>query len=264
MATLMLLPQTGCAAPKTFSTPMNIEAVRTDPDDRGLVVSYIGGSCDSGGHLDVSESPSQVRIGVVIDTPNVVCAGVGLPKTLSVRLAAPLGTRQLETELGGHPTRLIPFPGVDLLIPASRPAGFTTPREQGSTYTDATAQAASSEARADSLQTTLNWSFTYDSSAPTQTADCLHSRGVVTVDQTTAASNSMIGDGAVKVGTRQVGTATAQLYRLTLNGAVQSWALVWPTHTGRLSVGSAIECPGDDILGPDQLVDVATSLVPLK
>lgn len=88
-------------------TESSILGVRTSPPTNDLVVLFLGRAsfsnsdpCTSSYRALVSESDSEVRIGIVESRPSVAdnghaCRSVGFRRTLDVRLSLPLGSRQL-------------------------------------------------------------------------------------------------------------------------------------------------------------------------
>ena len=261
-ALLLLATLIGCGS--SSSAPDLIDAVRTDPDDSGLAVSYLGGSCDTSASLDVDESSSGVHIVVRTEEPSGgACDAVGHLRIVRARLASPLGDRALSTDRNGRTIRLIPFSGGVLLAPHPVPAGFSTGTEQGATDDGESTAIQSSGPDPGGTELTYSWTLGYYSAG--QTADpCLAGHGDLLVTQTKLGQDSPVPLDARKAGTRRVGSAPAEVFDIVSNGITSSRALAWSTKTEQIAVESRSYCAGDVLFDADQLVAVAETLLPFQ
>jgi len=241
----------GCALgrPETVGSQL-IDGVRSDPDRRGLVVSYVGGACDGPAHLVLTESSTRVELNVVVQASSGACADVGIPRTVGARLAQPIGQRTVWA--GGREQIL--FDGAALLVPSSLPADFAGMAERGLSTEPASTPA-------ESLVTTI-WVTTHLDGGPDSTSD----EGRVT----RGAIEGQIGPtstdpfrGGTRVRTVKVGTNVAHLYRFGSSKTPRGWAYVWTVDARRIQVKNDINCPGDRLLSPTELLRVAESLRPV-
>lgn len=251
-----ILVLTGCglrsAAPdRPISVAsQQIDGIRSDPDHRGLVVSYTGGGCDGPARLVLTESKTRIKARVMVKQPSgqVNCAAVGIPRTVRARLVKPIGHRQVWAA-GRH---YVPFDGARLLVPSVLPRGFGRPLEMGGSTGSASAAAAP--------VVTTTWVTSYNSHAAEIGAACPAARGWLEVRIGPATGDQ--SHGWTKVGTVKVGAAAAGLFRAGASKRPTGWAYIWTTHRSSVEVDNTANCKGDRLLSKTELLRVAESLRP--
>ena len=223
-----------------------VEGVRSDPDHRGLVVSYIGGACDGPARLDVTETATRVETEVRIGLLGTgACPSIGILRSVSARLAGPLGARSVW--IAGE--QIVPFDGARVLKPSLLPAGFSGVRETGDT-----AEAAASP---DGLRVTTTWITTHFKPLPAQEACGLGGLEV----RLGARAAAQLG-GLTKVGQARIGPATAQLYQSGTERKPDLLAYAWNVSRQPVVTSSSVICPSDTVLSATELLSVAESLKP--
>lgn len=226
-----------------------IDGVRTDPDQQGLVVSYTGGACDKSAHLKVTETPTRIDADVVVRSSRGSCTAEGIPRLLSARLDAPVGTRAIWS--GGR--QQIPFDGARLLAPAALPAGFTGLTEMG--FADQPSEDAGV------AKATTTWvTSRFDPAGATVDGPCRPTRGSLEVRLGPASAS--LARGLDKVGTAGVKGVEAQVFRGGSTNKPRFWAYGWTAGRGSVVVSSGPRCSGDQILSRSELLQVAESLRP--
>ena len=120
--------------------PAQMEGIRTTPDGQGVVLVFVGGRsyratdpCSVRYSATVRETEREVNVVVTGAGPpgsatGVVCTSEGYQRTLTVRLRAPLGHRQLS---GSATPEQGVFNGALLARPAWFPADWTVAGESG-------------------------------------------------------------------------------------------------------------------------------------
>ncbi|MBO0811385.1 MAG: hypothetical protein J2P23_04985 [Microlunatus sp.] len=226
-----------------------IDGIRTDPDHRGLVVSYTGGACDGPARLVLTEGKTRIRARVMVrqDARREVCAAVGISRTVRARLAQPIGDRKVW--VSGR--RYVPFDGARLLVPSALPSGFGRRSETG-----LSAESASTPATP-VVTTTWVTSFNSDPSAPTGET-CPAAEG--SLDVRIGPADGYQPHGRTKIGTVRIGTASADLYRDGTAKRPTSLAYIWTDRRGRVEVDNTVGCMGDRLLSKAALLRVAESL----
>jgi len=227
-----------------------INGVRSYPDHRGLVVSYVGGGCDGPARLVLTESKTRIQARVVVKQPTgpVNCAAVGIPSTVQARLAAPIGDRSLWA--GGR--EYVPFDGARLLMPSALPRGFGGPVEVGTS-------AASSSSSAAAVVTTT-WVRTFNSHAATSGEACQAAFG--SLDVRIGPTTVDLSHGWTKVDTAKIGPATASLYRDGATRTPTGWAYIWTRQPSDIEVRNTVDCQGDRLINRTELLRIARSLRP--
>lgn len=224
-----------------------VEGVRTDPDHRGLVVSYVGGACDRRARLVVDEAPGAVDARVEVRSSRGPCTAVGIARTVSARLEEPLGARTLR--VGGR--EHVPFDGARLLVPTALPPGFEAGAELGRT------PPGPGRGR---TATTTTWVTTYRDPAPEGDV-CTPGRGTFEVLMAPVGSDEP--RGLTRVGTARVGSRTARVHRDDEPRGPHLWSYAWTSGRHTVVVTSSADCAGDRPLDRAELLGVATSLGPL-
>ncbi|WP_375423045.1 hypothetical protein [uncultured Friedmanniella sp.] len=238
---------TGCSSVMSAGS---IQGVRSDPDHQGLVVSYLGGGCDGPVRLKLKETPTRIDADLVMGPGGGgTCAAVGYPRTVTARLAQPIGKRTIWS--GGD--EQIPFDGADLLVPTDLPQGFAAPSESG----DGDGWSPDPEAAVATSTWTTQWS-------PEKTAgaagECRPTRGELAIRLGPGSTNRYLG--STKVGTARIGAATASIYRLGSSRRPVGWAYVWTRGRLGVELASSATCRGDQPLDRTDLLRVARSLRP--
>lgn len=247
LAGLLLLAGCGPAGGGGSRVGANlVDGIRTDPDQRGLVVAYTGGECDGPAHLQVTETAARIDADVVLGRGHGgACGAVGYLRTLTARLEQPVGAREVWS--GGR--RQVPFDGARLLAPTSLPAAFTGVQERGSAFP-------ATEAPAPSV-TTL-WVVTrFDPASRSADGACHPGRGFLEIHLGPRPARWSRGH---QVGTVDVGSRKADLFRSGRAARPTSWALAWTAGRRSVVVQSGGDCEGDQILGRAELLQVARSL----
>ena len=126
-----------------------MSGVRTSAGGRQMVVTYVGGGCDTAPKTRVIETATLVTVTAAIGTTGANCTAVGIPRALAFDLPQPFGHRLFRNGLRG--LKLAVFDGSLLETPAWLPTGyheitnFQSPTANGSwsrswrgaaTYTD--------------------------------------------------------------------------------------------------------------------------------
>lgn len=225
-----------------------IDGLRSDPDQQGLMVSYLGGACDGAAKLVVTEAGTRIEADVVVRRGSGACPAVGIPRTVAARLSEPIGDRTIW--IGGR--QQTPFDGARLLTPATLPSGFGALTEQG--FAD---QPSSDPAAA---QVTTTWVIRRSDASPVTAEGCPFARGSLEV-RVGPASVQRTG-GLTKIGSARIGTANARSYRIGSARKPSGWAYVWTAGGGSVQVLSVAECTGDEVLNRSELLAVAASLRP--
>jgi hypothetical protein len=79
---------------REHSTSWELEGVADG--GRTLEISSVGGKCDSGRRTETTETPTVVRVEVIVEVPaQASCEDIAVYRTVEVELARPLGDRQL-------------------------------------------------------------------------------------------------------------------------------------------------------------------------
>lgn len=218
-----------------------LTGLRTDPDGRGVVVTY-GGGCERSHRLTARETTGSVALSLYVDGTGLDCAASHQTVTARVRLRAPLGSRAIMQE--GRP--LVPFDGTRLLQPTALPTGLQT-------LTADIAYAPFAPAPVVTTTWGRTWSILLrDFRCPPG------GRGTMTLVQGPPAPPPRGDDpGSRSLGTRDVGGATAQLrVRRLAHGPGAS--LSWSAAGGSVTLRSEPGCGRP--LSPDELLAVARSL----
>lgn len=230
-----------------------IEGIRSDPDHRGLVVSYIGGSCDGPARLVLTESKTRIRVRVAVKQKalprGVVCDAAGHVRTVKARLAQPIG----DHTIWAAGRRYVPFDGARLLEPSTLPPGFTGVEESG--------VSTKSSAASGSVLITTTWATGYFEPRSTSAINsCLASRGRIEVRIGPVGADHRVD--WTKVGTVKIAAATADLYRDGSAKKPYGWAYLWTNNRSSVEVGNFVGCKGDRLLSRTELLRVAESLRP--
>lgn len=246
----MVLLLGGCSA---GSTPA-IGSLRTDPDGRGLVAGYDGGSCDGPARLVANETPTRVVVVSVAVAPVLgaggACDSAAHLRTAGARLRQPIGTRTVSS--GGQ--QLIPFDGARLLVPtAGLPVGYAEAYESGNVIEPVSTPSGTI--------VTDNWVTSYARPAPPTPTDCPVSRGIIDITIGPRSAAHLTSDWTA-VSRVPIGTTKAQLYRQGPSRAPQGFAFTWTTAQGSVEVVNQEFCRGDRLLTGAELLVVAQSLKP--
>lgn len=239
----------GHEQPSAFDEPGEpVDGLRTDPGGRGLVVNYTGGACDGPARLDVQEAPDRVDLRVVVDRAADTCIAIGISRTLSARLKAPLGERVV----WAGPQRLVPFDGARLLEPGYLPPGSSLRQEDGRGTGD----------RESPVRATWWWTRTYG--APRTVPDCSLDVGGIPwfLHQGPADEQGFTGQEWQDRGLHRVGAATARLRESRYEGERNGWALTWEGAGGTVTLSSRPACDEDAIPSEAEFLRVARSLRP--
>jgi hypothetical protein len=230
-------------ASTTVHDSTQIYGAVTADSERQLVLTYLGGDCDSSAHGVARESGSVITVRVVVKTSNGLCDAVGYIRTAVAQLSAPWGNRAVRDTTGAT------VPVVDgalLLSPSWLPDGY-----QGGGLR----AGASADGQANVLQ---EWT----PPDMTQTA----SPGVITCRPTTAGIVLTQGYGIGPTSPLLTGE-----YALDDGTAVDvdrddqgDFALYWPPpghpKGWTVSLGSEQECTGFTPLSLDTLLKIASGL----
>lgn len=259
---LAILAFTGCGLSKV--TPVSpdkpatvdsrlIEGIRSDPDHRGLVVSYIGGSCDGPARLVLTESKTRIDARVAVKQKalpaGTFCDAAGHGRTVKARLAQPIGDRTIWA--AGH--EYVPFDGARLLEPSTLPPGFTGFAESGIST--------KSSAGLGSVVITATWAMERFEPRSTSAINvCPASRGYIEVKIGPVGSDHPVD--WTKVGTVKIATATADLYRQGTPKKPGGWAYLWTINHSSVEVGNFAGCERDRLLSRTELLRIAESLRP--
>ncbi len=82
-----------CSSPETYSV---------SEDGRTLDVSYIDSGSVTPRYVEIVETPTEVRVGIVTEVPRGVVTSDAVPYTLSVTLSEPLGDRVVRSIRSGR------------------------------------------------------------------------------------------------------------------------------------------------------------------
>lgn len=230
-----------------------VQAVRTSPDGRSLVVNYVGGECDGTPRLTADEDRQSVSLRLVVPRDGQqFCYDVGISRTISVDLDEPLGRRRLTS--GGRV--LQPFDGARLLTPPSVPAGYTLRRESGS-----------SPAEFGQDQTTLFWEqmFAEPERPPTTSGACGPGQAPLRLVQGPIRQQYVSRKQWKQIGTTAVAGAVARVLEGTyFTGMPLGLALTWDAAGGSVTLTSQPGCGGDTIASQSELEQIARSLRPAR
>lgn len=239
-------------APSTVDSQL-INGIRSYPDHRGLVVSYIGGSCDGPARLVLTESRTRIDARVAVKQkqlpPGVICDAAGHDRTVNARLSQPIGDRTIWA--AGR--EYVPFDGARLLEPSTLPPGFTGVAETGGSVKSSTA--------AGSVVITTTWTTGHFEPRSTSNVNvCPATRGELVVQIGPVAATHPVD--WTKVGTVKIAATTADLYRQGTSNKPDGWAYVWTRNHSSVEVGNFAGCESDRLLSRTELLRVADSLRP--
>lgn len=259
---LAILALTGCGLSNV--TPVSpdkpgtadrqwIEGIRSDPDHRGLVVNYIGGSCDGPARLVLTESKTRIDARVAVKEKalprGVICDAAGHSRIVKARLAQPIGERTIWA--AGR--EYVPFDGARLLEPSTLPPGFTGAAESGSST--------KSSAASGSVVITTTWVIGRSEPRSTSAVNaCPATRGYIEVKIGPVGADHPVD--WTKVGTVKIAAATADLYRQGTPKKPGGWAYLWTINHSSVEVGNFAGCERDRLLSRTELLRVAESLRP--
>lgn len=243
---------TGSQQPVASRDQRVIQAIRTSPDGRSLVVNYIGGACDGTPRLTAEQERTTVRLRLVVPPDGQdACPDIGISRTVAVELDAPVGSRKI---VSGDRV-LIPFDGARLLRPSSLPPSYTARRESG--Y-------APDSGDPDGVSTSV-WSqvFAEPERPPTSGGACGPGRAPLLLAQGPVGHQFLSPEQWKQIGTTRVGDARAQVLQGTyFDGMALGRALVWNAAGGSVALTSQPGCAGDEIASQAELEQVAGSLQP--
>ena len=229
-------------------TSQQVEGVRSDPDQRGLVVSYVGGMCDGPARLEVTETATRIEADVRFEVLGTgACPDMGILRSVGARLDGPIGDRSVR--ISGE--RYVPFDGATLLTPTRLPADSAGIRETGITP--------ETPASPDGARVTTTWVITRFK-PPSDTEPCRAGPG--SLETRIGTGSAAQPRGLTRIGQANVGQATAILYRSGSATEPDALAYAWDIGRQSIAITSSISCNGDTVLNPRELLDVAESLQP--
>lgn len=128
-AATLLVTASACTPglrPRPTSVPSapTFTGARTDPDPRRLVLAYTGGACDTSAVARAEESDRRVAVEVVREIDEDPCSAVAVPRSVSVDLGSPLGSRRLVD--GGDGRSVVPFDGRPAVVSLETSGARTT------------------------------------------------------------------------------------------------------------------------------------------
>lgn len=128
MVTLMVCASavTACSGgPAPYVAVPQVSGVRTADGGRTILLTYTGGACDAPPMTRVVQTASVVTVSALIGSTagHDACPAVGIPRTLTFQLSAPLAGRRVRNGLHGRPVPA--FDGAVLTEPARLPTGYT-------------------------------------------------------------------------------------------------------------------------------------------
>lgn len=220
-----------------------VEALRTEPDGRGLVAAYVGGACDGPASLLVEESDERVDVAVqVLPRPgydeNTGCPAVAIGRNVRADLDEPLGDRDIYS--AGQPVEV--YDGADLVLPSRLPDGFVLGSETGTPDGDA-------------------WTQTYGSPREDGLGGpCRSGQRSLSVSTGQRLRDAFSAPYFRDDGPVNVGDGDARLYSQG-NGTVRYLALQVDGQPVSLSYSADCGGPAPSI---QELVDIAESLRPAK